>query len=173
MRESLILLHTRMLTPYLDNRSLFTFLTFVLYLADSNVQFPTLDSTSPIIGIVFCLITVRTELGLAFGQSQPSSQGRVHGPSIFGPALGLGSNSNHRHSQYLGSGTGVGDSLDKPHAMRPLAVRITHEVDVQQQEPVSRDSEQKDMGLTGEAMGVVDAWDYRTRDKRSDTQSSV
>ncbi|KAJ8516293.1 hypothetical protein ONZ45_g6388 [Pleurotus djamor] len=42
--------------------SAFTLATFVSYLVRSNVQFPGLDSTSPIVGLVFCLIIVRVHL---------------------------------------------------------------------------------------------------------------
>ncbi|EIM92158.1 uncharacterized protein STEHIDRAFT_151501 [Stereum hirsutum FP-91666 SS1] len=36
-----------------------TLVTFVSYLSGSNLQFPSLDSSSPVIGFVFCLIIVR------------------------------------------------------------------------------------------------------------------
>ncbi|KAI0028901.1 hypothetical protein K488DRAFT_57565 [Vararia minispora EC-137] len=39
-----------------------TLVTFVSYLAHSNLQFPSLDASSPVIGIVFCLIIVRIRL---------------------------------------------------------------------------------------------------------------
>jgi len=41
-----------------------TLATFVSYQVKSNFQFPGLDSTSPVIGIVFCLIIIRVSLGI-------------------------------------------------------------------------------------------------------------
>ncbi|KAJ8503266.1 hypothetical protein ONZ45_g10993 [Pleurotus djamor] len=39
-----------------------TLTTFICYIVQSNAQFPGLDSTSPVIGLVFCLIIVRVHL---------------------------------------------------------------------------------------------------------------
>ncbi len=159
--------------PLLYKTSLFTFLTFVLYLADSNIQFPTLDSTSPIIGIVFCLITVRTELGLAYGQTQYSAgsgSGKSHGrrPSLFRGSTAVGTNSNaSRPSQFLDSR--IDDPLDSGHPLRSLAVHITREVDVQ---TPARDEIDLKTGRFDSSIGTaVDAFDYHSKDYGSDTSA--
>lgn len=84
-----------------------TFTTFVAYLVQSNFQFPGLDSTSPVIGIVFCLIIVRVGLGVGH---QPSSGNVI------------------THDREAGIGvrsTNVAMSPEYP--MRPLAVNITRQ----------------------------------------------
>ncbi len=97
------------------NLSISTLLNLVLYLAKSNLQFTSSDATSPIIGIVFCLIIVRVELSVSHRSSSEASTSESHRRSF--PFFGHSDVGSRKENVY---------SLQ----VRSLAVNVTEGVKV-------------------------------------------
>ncbi len=106
--------------------SAITLTTLVLYFAKSNVLFISSDATSPVIGIVFCLIIVQVELSNTHGISSTTLITDSLGwPCTFSQSSGY---ATHRSDSVVEEHNGKVYSLQA----RPMqvAVEITQDVKV-------------------------------------------